>query len=76
MNLFQPQSQNKTARMLFYIFELAAIVYFFVAFIMGIISAAQLGDFGTFIGAFFDSLMTALIVWGIGRLIDFLSPKE
>ena len=76
MDIFKPQSKNKNARMFFCIFELAAFAYFFVTFILGIINATQIGDFGLFVESFFGALMTSLIVWGIGKIIDCLCVRE
>ena len=76
MNLLKPQSNNKTANITFYIFEIVAAVICFIYFVMAIIEAVQFTSFLTFVQGFYTGVIYALILYGIGRIIDFVAPKE
>ena len=74
LNLIKPTSESKSARIVFYVFEITAAVYFLVMFIVGIVDASgRFGNFGTFLSDFFNGIVYGLILYGIGRIIDLLS---
>ena len=73
MELFKPTSTNKASRILFYVFEGFAAAYFLVMFIMAIVDAANWDSAAIFFTEFFDACWKALVLFGIGKLIDFLT---
>ena len=76
MGIFKAQSTNKTTGLLFYIFEICAAAYFFVAFILCIVGAAQAGSFGLFVEAFLTTIFNTLVLFGLGKIIDLLGTRN
>ena len=72
MDLFKPTTKNKTGQFLFYFFNLSAVVFFGVMFLLEIINAAQGGGFWWFLQSVLQSVVYALILVGLGRIVDLL----
>ena len=75
-NIFAPCTQNKKGKILFYIFEIAAVVFFATYFIMAIVAAALGGGFFGFVQGFLEATFYLFILYGMGKVIDLLSCKH
>ena len=71
-NFLKASSKNKAGKILFYIFEIAAACIGFILFIMSIVNAATFENFSIFIDGFLNVVMSTLIIFGIGKVIDLL----
>ncbi|MBQ8468439.1 MAG: hypothetical protein IJ542_01635 [Clostridia bacterium] len=71
-NIFKPTCENKAGRILFYTFEIAALVVFAINLILGLVVAIQVSSFATFISGLIGSVIYALGIYAVGRVIDLL----
>lgn len=76
MEIFKAQSNNAIAKFTFYAFEIIAFVYFFVTFILSIVFAVQAGSFAGFIEGLLQAIFNSCVLYGIGRIIDFIAVKN
>ncbi len=74
-NLFKASSKNKTARVTFYLFEIAALVIGVILLVMGLANSINYSSFAVFIDGLVSAVMNMLILYGIGRVIDLLAAK-
>ena len=75
-NIFKPTTENKSGRVLFYIFEIAALAIGVLYFIMGLVYAIQLSSFAAFVSELLAGVLYMLLLYGIGRIIDLLYTKN
>ena len=75
-NIFKPTTENKCGRVLFYIFEIAALAIGVLYFIMGLVDAIQFSSFAAFISGLLSGVLYMLLLYGIGRIIDLLYTKN
>ena len=71
-NLLKPATKNKAGQFLFYFFNLSALVFFGVMFLLEVINAARGGGFWWFLQSVLQSFVYALILVGLGRIVDLL----
>lgn len=57
---------------LFYVFEAFALLLAFVGFIIAIIQAVDYSSFMVFVQSWLSTLGTALIIFGVGKIVDLL----
>ena len=76
MELFQAETQNKTGKTLFYIFEICALVVGVLSLVMAIYYASVYESFVAFISYFIPVIVDSLVVFGLGKLIDLLYCKK
>ena len=74
-NIFKATTNNKTGKILFYIFEISALVFFVIQFILCIIAGARAG-FGVFVESFLNTVVYTLFLYAFGKIIDLLSGKQ
>ena len=72
-NIFAPCTQNKKGKILFYTFEIAALVFFAIYFIMAIVDAARYSTFQLFLNGFLTGTFYLFVLYGMGKVIDLLS---
>lgn len=70
MDLFKPVSENKAARLAFYIFEFASLAIFALGFIICIVEAVNYSSFLWFVESLISVCVNTLIVYALGRLVD------
>ena len=75
-NIIKPTCENKAGRILFYIFEIAALAVCALYFLIGLIDAIQLSTFMLFVNGLMQGAIYMLLLYGIGRIIDLLYHKN
>ena len=75
-NFLIASSKNKTARILFYIFEICSGVVGFSMFVLSIVWAAQGAGFGTVVQMFVETIFYVLVLYGFGKIIDLLAKPD
>ena len=75
-NIFAPCTQNKKGKILFYTFEIAALAFFAIYFIMAIVDAARYSSFQLFLNGFLTGIFYLFVLYGMGKVIDLLSCKH
>ncbi len=76
MNIFKSESENKTGKILFYIFEAAAAFVALVTFILAIIYADSYQAFIVFVEYFVNGIVSSLTIFGFGKIIDLLYARK
>ena len=76
MDFFKAETQNKTGKTLFYIFEICALVVGVLSLVMAIYYAAVYESFIAFISYLIPVIVDTLVVFGLGKLIDLLYCKK
>ena len=74
-NILKPHTQNTAGKVLFSIFEIAALCVGALLFILGIIYAAKGAGFEAFIEYLVRAIFYLLVLYGLGKVIDLLSCK-
>ena len=75
-NILKPTCENKAGRILFYIFEIAALAVCALYFLIGLIDAIQWGSFMTFLNGLVQGAIYLLLLYALGRIIDLLYRKN
>ena len=75
-NILKPDTQNKSGKTLFYIFEIAALVMFIIFFIVAIVAAALASSFLTFVQFFSMGIFFLFVFYGIGKVLDLMYAKN
>lgn len=76
MNIFKAETQNKTGKTLFYIFEICALIVGFLSLVMAIYYAATYESFMAFVSYLIPAIVDTVVVFGIGKLVDLLYCKK
>ena len=76
MDFFKAETQNKSGKTLFYIFEICALVVGVLSLIMAIYYGAVYQSFIAFLSYLIPVIVDTLIVFGIGKVIDLLYCKK
>lgn len=71
-NILKPTCQRKAGRVLFYVFEIVALVVGALYFVLAIVNAAQWGTFMTFVDGLVTAAIWLFLLYGVGRIIDLL----
>ena len=71
-NILKPACQSKAGKVLFYIFEIAALVVAAIYILLGLINAIEWSNFMTFVNGLVEGAIQMLVLYGIGRVIDLL----
>ena len=74
-NIFTPNSKCPKTKLVFYVFELSALVIGIILFIMSVVSAAKLESFAVFVDGMVQAVFYVLILFGFGKIIDLLGCK-
>lgn len=78
-NLFKANSESKTGKTIFYIFEISALVVGVLMLIFGIYEASLYhgaDGFMIFLRDLANIAFDVLVIYGIGKIIDFLYCKH
>ncbi len=75
-NILKADSKNGVGRILFYIFEICALIVGIIMFIMAIYNACKTESFMVFLNAFASVIFTVLALYGIGKIIDLLCYRN
>ena len=75
-NILKPTCENKGGRVLFYLFEIAALVVGALYFLFGLVDAIQYSSFGAFASGLLTGVVYLLLLYGVGRIIDLLYHKN
>ena len=75
-NILKPTCESKAGRVLFYVFEIAALVVACVYFLMGLVDAIQVGAFSLFVNGLVSAVIWLLVLYGLGKIIDLLYKKN
>lgn len=73
MNIVKPKSES--GKVIFYIFEICALVVAVLYFILAIYLAAEYQSFLYFVNEIPTIIVNPLIIYGIGRIIDLMCYK-
>ena len=74
-NIIMPKTKDKTGRLTFFIFEIAAVSLAFFIFIAAIVMAALTRTFMAFFEYFMIAIGVCLFIYALGRLIDLSYVK-
>ena len=73
MNIVKPKSES--GKVIFYIFEICALVVAVLNFVLAIYFAAEYQSFLYFVNEIPTIIVNPLILYGIGRIVDLMCCK-
>lgn len=76
MNIFKAETENKTGKALFYIFEICAIAIAVISLFLSIYYAVNYESFVAFIEYFTNGVISAFTIFGFGKIIDMLYARK
>lgn len=71
-NILKPTCNSSAGRVLFYVFEILALVVGVLYVLIGLVDAIQWGIFMTFVSGLVQAAVYMFILYGVGRIIDLL----
>lgn len=75
-NIILSACKSSAGKLLFYIFEIAALVIGVISLVIAIYSSATTASFLVFVSGLVSAVINTLVIYGIGKIIDLLYLKS